>query len=98
VLESGSKLAALLNDSSIVKLRHAAPVGHGFGVPSQAEVLDAWQRGRASLARYAPAISDEDGFPLPGFTALVSGLAGTPVRPATLLQETAEAITRALTA
>src|SRR5262249_10215233 len=46
-------------DSPIVRLRHAAPVGHGFGVPSPAEVLDAWQRTRAHLGRREPAALDD---------------------------------------
>ncbi|WP_027341847.1 hypothetical protein [Hamadaea tsunoensis] len=96
LLGVGSRLAATLNDSSLVKLRHAAPVGHGFGVPSRSEIIQAWERGRASLARHAPAVAEEDGFPLPGFAALVSAFAGRPVKPATLLADTAEAITREL--
>ncbi len=92
----GSKLALALNDSAIVRLRHSAPVGHGFGVPSEAEVLEAWGRTRESLARIEPAIDDDDGYPLPGFSALVTGLAGEPMAASTLLADTASAITALL--
>jgi len=96
LLDSGCKLAAGLADSGLVRLRHAAPVGHGFGVPSRDEVLQAWERGRLALAKYAPEINEPDGFPLPGFTALVSALAGTPIRPSTLLADTASELALAL--
>jgi hypothetical protein len=96
VLTQGSKLAQALNDSAIVKLRHAAPVGHGFGVPTRHEVLDAWQRSRAALAKYAQQTADDDGFPLPGLPALFSALAGAPIHPSTLIQDTATALITAL--
>lgn len=98
LLDAGCRVAGVLTDSAVIKLRHAAPVGHGFGVPSRAEVLEAWERGRPSLAKHAPAVADDDGFPLPGFPAMVSALAGVPMRPSTLLAETAAEVTRALTA
>jgi hypothetical protein len=96
LLEAGCKLAATLADSGLVRLRHAAPVGHGFGVPSRDEVLEAWERGRPALARYAQAIAEPDGFPLPGFAAMVGALAGTPIRPSTLLADTANELALAL--
>lgn len=88
----GSRLALALNDSAIVKLRHSAPVGHGFGVPSRGEVLAAWSRSRESLARLEPDIAKDDGFVLPGFAALVSTLAGQPMEKDTLLADTAAGI------
>jgi hypothetical protein len=96
LLTQGSKLAQALNDSAVVKLRHAAPVGHGFGVPTQAEVLDAWHRSHGALTQYAQATADDDGFPLPGLPALFSALAGTPIHPSTLLRDTATALTKVL--
>ncbi|WP_117214494.1 hypothetical protein [Allorhizocola rhizosphaerae] len=92
LVRQGSKLALTLNDSAIVKLRHSAPVGHGFGVPSRAELLDAWGRTRDSLARLAPGIAEDDGFVLPGFATAVSTLAGQPLAPDTLLADTASTI------
>ena len=89
---AGSRIAVALDESAIVRLRHSAPVGHAFGVPSQTELLEAWDRTRRSLMRFAPTLEDDDGFPLPGFTALVSELAGAPMAPDTLLADTASAI------
>ncbi|MEV6966883.1 hypothetical protein AB0M47_17375 [Hamadaea sp. NPDC051192] len=96
LLGNGCKLATTLTDSGLVRLRHAAPVGHGFGVPSRDEVLTAWERGRPALARHAPAVAEPDGYPLPGFTALISALAGTPIHPSTLLADTARELALAL--
>jgi hypothetical protein len=92
----GCRLAQTLNDSAVVKLRHSAPVGHGFGVPSRRELLDAWGRTRASLAKHEPAIAADDGYPLPGFATLVSALAGIPLPQDTLIAETADTLTKVL--
>jgi hypothetical protein len=78
--------------SPIVKLRHAAPVGHGFGVPSTAEVADARERSRRQLARLEPTVLADDGYPLPGLPSLFSGVAGRLVRPDTLVADTAAAL------
>jgi hypothetical protein len=96
LLTRGSKLAQALNDSAVVKLRHAAPVGRAFGVPARGEVLEAWQRSRSALAKYAHQTADDDGFPLPGLPALFSALAGVPIRPSTLLRDTSIALIAAL--
>ncbi len=92
VVRHGSRIALALNDSAIVRLRHSAPVGHGFGVPSRSELLDAWGRTRDSLSRLAPEIAQDDGFVLPGLAATVSTLAGQELAPDTLLADTAAAI------
>jgi hypothetical protein len=89
---AGSRIAMAFGDSALIRLRHSAPVGHGFGVPSQAELLEAWGRTRESLARFHQPIAEDDGYPLPGFTALVSALAGAPMEPDTLVADTANAI------
>ncbi|GAA2396579.1 hypothetical protein Cme02nite_61260 [Catellatospora methionotrophica] len=96
VVTHGCRLTAALNESAVVKLRHSAPVGHGFGVPSQRELLDAWGRTRASLAKHDPAIAEEDGYPLPGFATFVAVLAGEPMPPDTLLADTAIELAKAL--
>lgn len=83
-------------DSPIVRLRHSAPAGHGFGVPSPGEVLDAWQRSRGSLARLDRSVLTDNGFPLPGLAALFGAIAGTDVSPGTLLADTANSIVAAL--
>ncbi|WP_412541612.1 hypothetical protein R8Z50_03355 [Longispora sp. K20-0274] len=101
----GHRAAAALKfgDSAIVRLRHAAPVGHGFGVPSPEEVAEAWARTRESLSLSANgngagrAILTEDGFPLPGLPSLITALAGVPIVPDTLLTDVAAELERCLT-
>jgi hypothetical protein len=83
------RVALAFADTPLVRLRHAAPVGHGFGVPSPEEVLDAWQRSRAILDKNGVGhkVTEEDGFPLAGLPSLFSAVAASPVRPATLLAD-----------
>jgi len=97
-VEAGCRTALSYVDSSIVRLRHTAPVGHGFGVPSPAEVLAAWEHSREALARHEPAVLTQDGFPLPGLPSLFSALAGARERPDTILADTADALVEALSA
>ncbi|MFA1542782.1 hypothetical protein, partial [Actinomadura monticuli] len=95
------RLAADFTDGALVKLRHAAPVGHGFGVPSPEEVQTAWTRARKSLSRNplghkALAGASGDHYPLPGLPALFSAIAGADLRPDTLLRDVTERITATL--
>ncbi|MGK5550822.1 hypothetical protein ACSNOI_04345 [Actinomadura kijaniata] len=95
------KLAADFTDSAIVRLRHAAPVGHGFGVPSPEEVQAAWARACKSLRHHplgdaALAHADADPYPLPGLPALVSAIAAAEITPDGLLNEVTVRLTRAL--
>lgn len=92
----GSRIAISFNGSSFIRLRHSAPVGHGFGVPTRREVLDAWQHTREALARLAPAVAHDDGYVLPGFANLMSTLAGQKLEASTLVRDTAAAITELL--
>jgi hypothetical protein len=94
----GCRLAQGLTESALVKLRHSAPVGHGFGVPSRTELLEAWGRSRDSLARLDPVVAVADGFPLPGFAGLIGAMAGEPMAPDTLIHDTAQELTRILRA
>ncbi|MDF2711440.1 hypothetical protein AB0C18_06160 [Nonomuraea muscovyensis] len=82
-----ARTALAFADTPLVRLRHAAPVGHGFGVPSPEEVLDAWERSRSALDKneVGGAALKDDGFPLPGLPALFSAVAAAPIAPATLL-------------
>ncbi len=98
IVTHGCRLALTLNDSAIMRLRHSAPVGHGFGVPSLPQLLETWDRTRTSLGRIEPSIMDDDGFPLPGFATLVSVLASEPLTQDTLLADTAGEITTLLQA
>lgn len=89
------EFALAMQGGALVRLRHAAPVGHGFGVPSPEEVLDAWDRTRESLASRGIAGLDApggDGFPLPGLARVFSEIAGTELTPDTLLADTAAVI------
>jgi hypothetical protein len=96
VVADGCRLALAYADSAVVRLRHSAPVGHGFGVPSADEVTDAWRRTRDALGRLDRAVLTEDGFPLPGLTSLFTAFAGRPIAPDTLLADTADLIVAAL--
>jgi hypothetical protein len=99
-LAARCRVARGFAESPLVRLRHAAPVGHGFGVPSRQEMLEAWERSRTRLARHdvARRALDDDGFPLPGLPSLFSAVAGVPIAPATLLADTAGHLVELLTA
>ncbi|MFG2247226.1 hypothetical protein [Spirillospora sp. NPDC048823] len=95
------RLASDFTDGALVKLRHAAPVGHGFGVPSPEEVQAAWTRARRSLSRHplgktAFANAEDDRYPLPGLPGLFSAIAATPLSPDTLLHDVTTRITTTL--
>jgi hypothetical protein len=88
------RLATEFAGGALVRLRHAAPVGHGFGVPSADEVLTAWARTRSSLRHQergskALAGAAADPYPLPGLPALFSEIATVEIVPDTLLAEVA---------
>lgn len=87
-----ARSALAFAETPLVRLRHAAPVGHGFGVPSPEEVLDAWERSRSALDKneVGAAALIEDGFPLPGLAALFSAIAAAEIAPSTLLADVSE--------
>jgi hypothetical protein len=96
-LSERCRLATEFASGALVRLRHAAPVGHGFGVPSADEVLAAWARTRHSLrhqerGRKALAGADADPYPLPGLPALFSEIATVEIVPDTLLAEVANRV------
>lgn len=89
--------AKALGGSAIVRLRHSAPVGHGFGGPSPAQVVEAWRRSRYGIAKHGgicAAVLTDDGYQLPGLPSLVSAIAGTTLTPDTLIADTAAEITK----
>jgi hypothetical protein len=93
------RMAMAYHECALVRLRHRAPVGHGFGVPSRAEVAEAWQRSREGIARRGGlglSAMAEDGYPLPGLPSLFSAIAGNPLRSDTLLADTMDEIVREL--
>jgi hypothetical protein len=91
-LASRCRVAEGFTDSATIQLRHSAPVGHGFGVPSPREVIDAWLHTREHLGKREPAVLSDDGFVLPGLPSMFSALAGVPIRPDTLIADTAGAL------
>lgn len=106
-LDGRVRLARLYVESPLVALRHHAPVGHFFGVPSTAEISEAWLLTWQKLVAPWPdganpllhqtlgrAAADEA---LPGMSALVSAVAGHPVGPGRLLRAIGDDVARALT-
>jgi hypothetical protein len=94
-LTDACRAAAAFSDCALVRLRHAAPVGHGFGVPSPDEITQAWHRSRTSIARrggLATAVLTEDDYPLAGLPSMFSAIAGTEITPDTLLADTSAEI------
>lgn len=90
-LREACRIALAYRGCALVRLRHRAPVGHGFGVPSRDQVLGAWERSRTGIAKrggIGEAALIEDGFPLPGLPSLFSAIAGVPLEPDTLIRDT----------
>lgn len=103
-LDARMRLALVYLDSPLVALRHHAPVGHFFGVPSTSEIAQGWLRtwqkltvqwpdGSNPLLAQAAADPSEV---LPGLSALVTTVAGRPVRSGTLLSRIGDDIIASL--
>ena len=97
-LDARIRLAILYVESPIVALRHHAPVGHFFGVPSVAEISEAWLRtwekvsvpwpdGANPLLNPSLEARAPEREALPGLSGLVSAVAGRPIGPGRLLQD-----------
>lgn len=96
-LDARVRLALLYRDSPIVALRHHAPVGHFFGVPSTTEISEAWVRTWQRVSAPWPGGGNplsgealgapEPGEALPGLSQLVSAVAGRTVGPGTLIRD-----------
>jgi hypothetical protein len=105
-LDARVRLAMLYVDSPIVALRHHAPVGHFFGVPSVAEMSEAWGKTWDQLSMpwrdgcnpLSQAIQEggPDAEALPGMSALVSAVAGRPIMAGRLLRTIGQDVARAL--
>jgi hypothetical protein len=105
-LDARVRLAMLYVGSPIVALRHHAPVGHFFGVPSSAEVSEAWTRTWDQLGRpwrdgcnpLSRAIQEAtpDTEALPGMSALVSAVVGRQITAGHLLRTIGQDLARAL--
>ena len=84
-----ARLALLLSRSSIVQLRHSAPIGHFFGVPSIDEIELEW----ADVVRQARRLADLDvgsGDLVDQLRVYCSAIAGTPLRSATTIGRIAD--------
>lgn len=106
-LDARIRLALLYVDSPIVSLRHHAPVGHFFGVPSVLEISEAWLRTWDRLTQpwndgnnpllagtlVSAAPPDEA---LPGLSALVSAVAGEPIGPGRVIRSIGDEIVATL--
>lgn len=100
-------IAGLFIESPLIALRHAAPVGHGFGVPTAREVARAWEKtwhdltaawtGRRNPVAATPRKKGSDvAEPLPGLSAMVSAVAGREVRPSTVFERVDTLLRQAL--
>lgn len=97
-LDARVRLAVIYQNSPIVALRHHAPVGHFFGVPSTTEISEAWlatwgrltapwpDGGNPLTAGGVPGRPDSTEA-LPGVSALVSAVAGATIGPGRLLRD-----------
>jgi hypothetical protein len=106
-LDARVRLALLFVQSPIVALRHHAPVGHFFGVPSTQEITDAWN---LTWEKVNVAWPDGDNplhsvdhlsagalhETLPGMSTLVSAVAGRTIGPGYLIRDMAKDLTRTL--
>ncbi|MEL4358617.1 MULTISPECIES: hypothetical protein [unclassified Luteococcus] len=103
-LDARLRLALVYLDSPLVALRHHAPVGHFFGVPSVAEISEGWLRtwekltvpwadGSNPLIGAVPTDPDEA---LPGLSALITTVAGQRIGQGSLLREIGDDIIAAL--
>lgn len=108
-LDARVRLARLYIGSPIVALRHHAPVGHFFGVPSVREVSEAWLQTWQKVStpwpdgdnplRAAPAVRrDATSEALPGMGQLVSAVAGRPIGAGRVIRNIGDDIGRALAA
>lgn len=106
-LDARVRLARIYVESPLVELRHHAPVGHFFGVPSTVETTDAWRRTWEKLTApwrdgsnplLAPVLMSRapEDEALPGLSALVSVVAGQPLGPGRLLQDIGHDVAGAL--
>lgn len=101
-LERRMTLVGLFVDSPVLALRHAAPVGHGFGVPDRAELLEEWHatwvrlnspwKGGRNPLHDAPT----NDAPLPGLEAFLSAVAGVRLQPLGVLDRVDELLARRL--
>lgn len=97
-LDARCRLAMAYVASPIVALRHHAPVGHFFGVPSSQEIAEAWLRTWERVSQPWPdggnplqagqvVGAPEADEALPGMSMLVSAIAGQTIGPGHLIRD-----------
>ena len=104
-LDARVRLARMYQESSLVALRHHAPVGHFFGVPSAQEIsaawIDTWNKLNEQWADGCNPLLDEDApgwgvqapqEALPGLSRLVSVIACRPVKAGHLFADLSAAV------
>lgn len=96
-------LARAFAESPAIELRHHAPVGHFFGVPSWVEVERAWQRTWERLVKpwadgNNPLRAPADPVPTltSGVAAVISAVAGEPIEPGQTLHAIRDAVVAAV--
>ncbi|CAN5261566.1 hypothetical protein BH20ACT5_BH20ACT5_25370 [soil metagenome] len=95
-LERRMTLVGVFANSPVLALRHAAPVGHGFGVPDRRELLEDWEETWARLTRpWADGVNPLAGVPaagepLPGLASFLSVVAGIELTPLGVLDRVDE--------
>ncbi|MGL4832495.1 MAG: hypothetical protein ACRCWS_08000 [Propionibacteriaceae bacterium] len=106
-LDARCRLALIFAASPVIALRHHAPVGHFFGVPSMEEIAEAWQITWERLNQpWNDGLnplhgSGMSGYPerneaLPGLAQLVSVIADRPLGPSRVIRDIGEAIAQSL--
>lgn len=94
-LDARLRLALIFVESPVISLRHHAPVGHFFGVPSVAEISDGWVRTWERLSQdwndgsnplHGQLAGAADDSALPGLGLLMSTIADREVRTGDLLR------------
>lgn len=105
-LDARVRVAMIYRDSPLVALRHHAPVGHFFGVPSRAEIEQAWELTWSRLIAPWPdganplrpggrPIEPGPG-PLPGMTDVINAVAGVSVAPGRVIRTMGDEIAECL--
>lgn len=108
-LDARVRLAMIYLESPLVALRHHAPAGHFFAVPSSAEISAAWLETWARLTRAWPdganPLLDPDRAVLipadevlPGLSSVLSVVADRPIRPGRVIRDISDELTQVLAA
>lgn len=106
-LDARVRLALIYLESPLVALRHHAPAGHFFAVPSPSEISTAWLETWARLTRAWPdganplldpdrAVLVPTDEVLPGLASVVSVVAGRPIGPGRVIRDISDELMQVL--